>query len=131
MATSFPLGTVGLLCALSVWVARITLRFGWVPEIGVDARRRWLEHLEASAAFRWRHGRVEDVLAELRADVERRAARALPGYRGASLVSRETLLATHAGMSRSVVHEAMGPLPVSRRELVRSVRALQELRRKL
>jgi len=132
VARSLPLASIGAGLWLAVWLAHVSLRFGRAPPPADGVRRRWLEHLEAGAGFRWRHGQLAATLATLRDDVEARAAARLPGYVRAGGEARRRLLAARCAVSLDEVDRALSAEPPDgRRELTRRVARLQTLRRRL
>jgi Domain of unknown function (DUF4350) len=97
------------------------------------ARRGILEHIDATAAFLWRHRAARaDLLDALRDDVLRRARERIVGWNQVAVQAHASLLAEATGLSPQVVEAALRETaPKSRAGLVKRVQGLIRLRRRL
>ena len=121
-----------LLAALLVAVAG---RLGPLRKPPPEERRRLLEHVEASAAFLWQHGRGADLVASARGALLARLERRQPAW--AKLPPRELVerLAAHSGVAAPRIGAALYGPPAAGRpdpnEFTHSIAVLETVRRTL
>jgi len=119
------------LALLVLFLWRQGLRFGPVAvEVGRQ-RHRFMEHIQASARFLWRHGQAATLVETLRADIEAKVAQRLPGYAAWPEARQHEELARLTGLSQTQVAQAMAAAPQDELRFTHCVQDLQTIRNNL
>lgn len=125
----WSLGLTLALVLLYLW--RQGVRFGPVVVEETGQRRRFMEHIQASARFLWRHRQVTSLLEPLRAEIETRLTQRVPGYGAWPEARRYEEIARLTGLPESVVAQAMTATPQDETRLTYYVQDLQTIRNNL
>ncbi len=75
-----PYAMLSLSLCLLLWLWRASTRFGPIRQYTITKRRRFLEHIQANAAFLWRQKQDQQLLETLRQQVLRLMARHHQGF---------------------------------------------------
>lgn len=116
---------VVILLLLFMWMA--SLRIGPALPAAVVGRRSLLEHVVASARFRWRWGQQHILLRAARQRVERQLQRNHPAWGRLDQHERLDLLMETYEISRKEIEFALFKPVQSEREFVLAMRTLQSL----
>ncbi|MBI2313695.1 MAG: hypothetical protein HYU77_14440 [Betaproteobacteria bacterium] len=115
---------------LALWVWRAGSRFGPLLPVPPAARRRLLEHIEASGRFLWRHGHRRELLAGVRESLMRSLEFRHPGWSSAPDLNRR--LAQASGLSEDEVAAALAFSNVSDpQQFTRTLKTLETIRKNL
>lgn len=107
-------------------------RFGPLAEARRVGQRGLRAHLQAAAAFLWRHHEQPALIEPLRAEVQRRARMAIPGWPGFTPEKRRAELARIARLPEPAIDAALLHSPGDDpREFVAMVATLETLRKAL
>lgn len=121
----------GCAALLLLWLWRSLFRFGPLLPAPDPARRRWLEHLEASGRFHWRQDRGRELLESLRGTVLRALERKHPSWSRAPERERLERVAHTSGLPLELVMHAFLGTPAAAKSFVSAVRALERIRASL
>lgn len=122
---------IALAVALGLALWALYDRFGPL-EHGSAMRRRSLgEHVQALAAFGWRHGRAAGLLHAARAALRQRAESRHPGFQRRSPDGQVAWLAERIGREPAEVRRALEAEARRPEQLIGMVRLLQQMRNSL
>lgn len=107
-------------------------RFGPLVVEPAPARRRILEHIEASGRFLWQHQKQERLLNTVRDELSATAARRHPAWASMSDAEKIRHVATLAALEPKEVQLLLqDPVPHKRQDFTRTLRQLENIRKKL
>jgi hypothetical protein len=107
-------------------------RFGPLIDLPPPARRRLLEHIEASGQFLWRNGERPYLIEAVRRAVDAAAARRHPGWESLSPEERTGRVADVTGLPVSLVRQALsGAGHGHKHSFTHTIRDLERIRRRL
>ncbi len=120
------------LCLLLAWLLRCGRRFGPALQPSHQQRRTLNEHIEAVARFHYRHGHLNHLLAPLRRQILRRAARLQGGLEQLAAEQQQVVVAAQAQLPPEEVSRALTPREdYTSAELVETVQLLIRIRNRL
>lgn len=120
------------LCLLLAWLFRCGRRFGPALQPSHQQRRTLNEHIEAVARFHYRHGHLNHLLAPLRRQILRRAARLQGGLEQLAAEQQQAVVAAQAQLPPDEVSRALTPREdYTSAELVETVQLLIRIRNRL
>jgi len=102
---------IAALVLLLCWAWRRARRFGPVADTQVQVRRSLREHILASAAYLWRGGYAESLLAATRQQVHRAALQHFPEYGAIESTQRCALLHSASGFGEDAIYRALFVAP--------------------
>lgn len=110
--------------ALLAWMASRTVRAGQMADVTPPARRRTMEHIEASGRFAWRHGGAGALLGAMRGAFKSRLERRQPAWASAALEVRLERLARVSGIDAQSVYRTLEAPITERADFIEAVRNL-------
>lgn len=116
---------VVLLVLLLLWMA--TLRLGTVISATETGRRSLLEHVIASANFRWKSRQRQQLLAHAREHTLQHVRRRHPSWRQLTDDERVELLAEHHATPAAEIKQALFKTADNQRGFTAAIRTLQHL----
>jgi hypothetical protein len=126
------LGCVMMLAALAAWLWHRVPRFGPVLTPHNQGRRRFMDHIQASAHFILRHQGNSALATSLREDLWHRLRLRHPGLEHLDPAAQAERIHQFSGMAVADVQLALfRPLPVPPQDFVDMVQRLQHLRNAL
>ena len=124
-----PLLLIALL-AFIAWVYRMSQRFGPQEPIAPPARRRLMEHIEASGRHYWRNHSADRLLQSTRQALLQRLNQTHPGWSLWEPAAQEKYLAETMGITadqmNSLLHDA---LPHSKDAFTQLIQQLEKIRK--
>lgn len=123
---------VSAVVLFAAWVALHRRRYGPLLTSPPLARRRLLDHIEASGRFLWRHGQHAALLAGARDALRRALVLRHPGWAGLNQTSLSRHLADLSGLPADSIEQALfTPYPGSEHEFTAAINTLETIRKKL
>ncbi len=117
---------------LILWFWSRGPRFGPLVVEPAPARRRILEHIEASGRFLWQHHKQERLLNTVRDELSATAARRHPAWVSMSDAEKLHLIATLAALEPKEVQLLLQDhVPHKRQDFTHAMRQLENIRKKL
>lgn len=115
---------------LVIWLWSASRRFGPLLAEPPAARRRLLEHIEASGRFLWRHRRAGELLGAVRESLRRSLEFRHPGWLAADDLHRR--LAEMSGLPPASVKAALEQRDVrDEHQFIQTIRTLEIIRKQL
>jgi hypothetical protein len=127
-----PLALTSAVLLLVTWLYASMRRFGPMRPNPLPARRRIMEHIQASGHYLWQHSKVDRLVNAVRSDVFRTAARRHPGWTDMNRQEQEEHIAEVTG----ITPEAAGRLldertPDNKQEFTFLIRQLKKVKDQL
>jgi hypothetical protein len=123
---------ISAIVMLLFWLWSQTLQFGPLKTTTGTVRRNFMEHIEASARYRWLSGQNEQMISDLRLQILQNVAvrhndfAKRPVPQQIELISR---LTSHN--SFDIQHRLFDPIPAKTEQIITLVQRLQQLRKQL
>lgn len=116
----------------AAWVAQHRRRYGPLLTSPPAARRRLLDHIEASGRFLWRNGQHAALLAGARDALRRTLVHRHPVLAGLNQASLSRHLADLSGLPADSIEQALfTPYPGNEHEFTAAIHTLETIRKKL
>lgn len=122
-----PQATVGVAVALALWLWSLTRRAGPMRDVEPAARRRTMEHLDASGRFAWRYGGGDTLLDTLRGAFNARLERRHPAWAQLPREKKLVRLGQAANIAPEAVFLALEAPAQDRRSFIDAVATLRHL----
>jgi len=123
---------IALVLLLLAFMWNRARRFGPLIDLPPPARRRLLEHVEASGQFLWRNGERQYLIEAVRRAVDAAAARRHPGWESLPPDERTGRIADVTGLPETLVHQALsGAGHGHKHSFTHTIRDLERIRRRL
>ena len=120
------------LVLLALWLWSQTLRYGPLRIESPPQRRRFVEHLEASARYAHNLDNNEAMIASMRAEIFQRITLHHPGFNSLALHQQRTLLVTLTGLETQVLDFALkDKVANDHKSFVAQIGLLQTIRKQL
>jgi len=122
--------SLGLLIGLMIW--RFAPRFGPLKIDTQETRRQLMEHIEASAAFYWQRGEVNELIDTLRNDIEERIERLRLDYSSKNFEEKTALIHKLTQVPEDSIQYALTPVEkLKEPDFIQQTQILQQIRKSL